>query len=693
MKILASILVCFALVVTESSCSGHKDSAGAVYGQDYVRTVPTTKAFTDLAVQQGVPGFGTLSAVKFLLEIASDDLYVFDSKKYSTHYDFLTKGLKLPINLSAFLDYVYGDEAKRRYLGGTIVKYDHLGSSKSFYAFEFYPSDTVSAAGMVKVYQKLKAAFPAGTDLALKAAGDQQEAAIAGATALFAAQGVKVVTNADIYKDLAFLVMNASAHPKTFGYLRFVPGPSATPKPTSTPTPTPTPTLTPTLTPTASDPTGTPLEQLTYRDIAIFEKLPLDVGVVSGIITEEFQTPLSHINLKSQARDTLNIVYPKAHAVAPFGAMINQLVSIQITDAGIVVEPAAQADAEAYWASIRKHLPPLVSDLNEYRIKASRELGFDDFRAYGAKAANYAEAANLNPFYTKPGYGIPFYYYNRFMTENGFWADVDALLQDYRTVGDRAALVANLEALQKKMKKTGSLPTGLVDVLTAQLNADYPGTSMRFRSSTNAEDLDGFSGAGLYDSGTYDPASPTKTIEKVLRADWASIWNLRAFDERDFYNIDHKSVFMGMLVSPAFPGEKANGVLVTKNIFNAGERAYYINTQIGEESVTNPQPGILSDESLSYFTVGEITPIHLVHDYIRHSNIAPSSPILSRAEQEELIQAAYAIDRLFRKHNGNEDWHFAIDIEFKINEEFDPRDGVVKRRLFIKQARPYVGPG
>ena len=38
------------------------------------------------------------------------------------------------------------------------------------------------------------------------------------------------------------------------------------------------------------------------------------------------------------------------------------------------------------------------------------------------------------------------------------------------------------------------------------MHATYPeGQSLRYRSSTNNEDLPGFSGAGLYDSKTQDP--------------------------------------------------------------------------------------------------------------------------------------------------------------------------------------------
>ena len=61
-------------------------------------------------------------------------------------------------------------------------------------------------------------------------------------------------------------------------------------------------------------------------------------------------------------------------------------------------------------------------------------------------------------------------------------------------------------------------------------------------------------------SGTSDPAS--EEVRKV----WASVWNWRAFEERAFWNIDHRAVRMGVAVHQAFPDEQVNGVMITRNI-------------------------------------------------------------------------------------------------------------------------------
>ena len=50
------------------------------------------------------------------------------------------------------------------------------------------------------------------------------------------------------------------------------------------------------------------------------------------------------------------------------------------------------------------------------------------------------------------------------------------------------------------------------------------------RSSSNAEDLLGFNGAGLYD--TAGNVVGKHALGEAMKKVWASLWNLRAVDER-----------------------------------------------------------------------------------------------------------------------------------------------------------------
>ncbi len=108
---------------------------------------------------------------------------------------------------------------------------------------------------------------------------------------------------------------------------------------------------------------------------------------------------------------------------------------------------------------------------------------------------------------------------------------------------------------------------------------------------------------------------------------------------------------MGVLIHPNYSDEQANGVAITKNIYNPRWQGVYINAQIE--------------------TVYE-HPVSTEH-------------VLTNHELEELRENLQLIHSHFkRKYNGDED--FAMDVEFKITETTDGSRG----RLAIKQARPWT---
>ena len=55
-----------------------------------------------------------------------------------------------------------------------------------------------------------------------------------------------------------------------------------------------------------------PTANLGNRDIVITNDVPNDINFVGGLITETFQTPLAHVNILSQSRNTPNMALPKA---------------------------------------------------------------------------------------------------------------------------------------------------------------------------------------------------------------------------------------------------------------------------------------------------------------------------------------------------------------------------------------------
>ena len=86
----------------------------------------------------------------------------------------------------------------------------------------------------------------------------------------------------------------------------------------------------------------------------------------------------------------------------------------------------------------------------------------------------------------------------------------------------------------------------VLDVIYRRVRLKLGGKGVFVRSSTNAEDLPGFNGAGLYD--TVPNVRGKEALGVALKTVWASLWNLRAVEERTTFGIDHRQVFAAVLV-------------------------------------------------------------------------------------------------------------------------------------------------
>ena len=228
--------------------------------------------------------------------------------------------------------------------------------------------------------------------------------------------------------------------------------------------------------------------------------------------------------------------------------------------------------------------------------------------------------------------------------------------------------------------KDAETPEWIIDALTA-MHATYPeGQSLRYRSSTNNEDLPGFNGAGLYDSKTQHPEETEEDgISKSLKQVFASLWNFRAFTERDFHRIDHLAAKMGVLVHPNYSDELANGVAVSFDTIYGNNEWYYVNTQVGEDLVTNP-------EALS---VPEAIRLHRSggsYQVLATSNQVPTGQLLMSNDQLAQLGRHLAVihDHFEGLYNPAPGDPFAMEIEFKITSE---------NILAIKQARPWIFSG
>jgi hypothetical protein len=142
--------------------------------------------------------------------------------------------------------------------------------------------------------------------------------------------------------------------------------------------------------------------------------------------------------------------------------------------------------------------------------------------------------------------------------------------------------------------------------------------------------------------------------------------------------VDQGAVAMAVLVHPAYKSERVNGVAISRDA-RQPTRAdrYYVNAQLGEALVTNPAPGIDSEQ----FTYDLARLPRVV--YHSRSSFSPAAPLLSEAESGRLACNLYQIHQYFRPlldPQQDNSW-FAMDIEWKLMGE--------NRDLVIKQARAY----
>ncbi|MCA9189766.1 MAG: PEP/pyruvate-binding domain-containing protein [Pirellulaceae bacterium] len=416
------------------------------------------------------------------------------------------------------------------------------------------------------------------------------------------------------------------------------------------------------------------------RDIVLCKSLPNELPRVAGMITAVRQTPLSHVNLRAVQDSVPNAFIKNAGQLPQISKLIDKYVYYKVTADGFELREAKTEEVEKHFENLRPLQPQVPArDLSNTKIRKLTQLGFDDAKSIGTKAANIATMHAFEfPAGTLPdGYAVPFYFYDEFMKHNGLYDVVKKLLNDQHFHNDREVQTAKLAEL-RQLITNAAVPDWMLQSFDEVQRAFPAGTNIRCRSSTNNEDLPGFSGAGLYDSFTHRPENGNlaTTVKRV----YASLWNDRAFEERQFYRIDHQATAMGVLLHPNYKGELANGVAVTDDILYDTHGNYYVNTQIGEDLVTNPEEESTPEEILlGWYKQDGI-------QVMQRSNRAEDGKLLlSDSQLDELRDRLARIHSRFRKLYGHsKSDRFAMEIEFKIT-----ADG----NLAVKQARPWVFTG
>lgn len=616
-----------------------------------------------------IPG---ATSVKTIIDRADGDaLYFQNSKRYCIHWDFCSTHLSgdgKPIvgELSQFntTEYYSPD---RRFILGSLSYYE--GPKK--WVYEISPYDTADADMIATAFNKIRDNLWIGEELTFHPTSVSVES-----VAKDLPEDIPLTSTDELYQGVDYQPLNPGT---STGILRFR---------------------------TAAEVDGT---YTPYREVVVLDAVPNDISIVSGLITAQFQTPLAHINVLSVNRGTPNMALAGATENEELLALEGKWVELTVGPFDWDIKEITAEEAEEWWQG---HKPePIdvnamnltVTDLREtsemidLETMDLKEAISTSIPAFGAKATNYGALAKAQlegafddiegsgPI--QPGFGVPMFYYDQFMTENGLYERLDELFADPEWE-DPEFRAEELELFKDELRAMPMRPEVVADIVARGAEL-FPGENLRFRSSTNSEDLGKFTGAGLYNSETGDPSvtpGEKDSVEWAVKKVWSQVWNPRAYEERDYYSMDHKKVGMALLVHANFPVEESQGVAITNNPFDTSglEPAFYVNGQIGNNDVVTPDPGVLPDSYLHYFySPGQ----PLV--YVQHSTLIPEGEtVVSEEEAYRLGVALDAIHKYFYSaYGGNAGEWYALEVDWKYDDKLTPGEP----QLFIKQARPYPG--
>ena len=613
-----------------------------LWSQSYKSNLASATEFNKLASSPLSNKYGIVKSLKVLYDIQNKKLYYTNSKQYKYHYEFVINYLEIKQELKFFNKYNYQKKHKnKRFLLANINYYENINT----YTLELSPADNMSIKDILFLYNKVK-----------NSSYFRNFKFFLNTSRLVLEKNkltVPYIASDEIYGNQVYQPISLN---KAFGKLRFI------------------------------DIDSLADISIKKTDIVVVNKPVLALPIVNGVLTTRMQTPLSHISVLGINRKIPVATYKKAYSNSYLKSLNNQYVSFQVKLDTFYIKPISKKKFDRKTRKRKKKLKDLAINKNIDSLISGKFLNYKMIDIVGGKAANFGELYKLslkNNFKVPEcSFAIPFYFYLQHIKKHKINILIEETISNYRSIPNDSLLFINLKNIRKQIKKA-TINQSLIEEINDYVSKNCDYKRIRFRSSTNAEDIKGFSGAGLYTSKTGVLNDTKKSFSKAIKKVWASLWKKQAFLERELFNINQKTVAMGILAHRSFPNEIANGVAITKNLYRKEFYGNVINIQLGEEPVVNPKKDIISEQLLCY----EGANVELYNDkkaieIIAYSSLSKHKLILSNEEILNLSKQLSTIKKYFYKkvyRTGKSFLNFGLDVEFKI-------DGN-NRDLYIKQAR------
>lgn len=367
-------------------------------------------------------------------------------------------------------------------------------------------------------------------------------------------------------------------------------------------------------------------------DVLLTDAIPAELPYLAGIVSLSPSTPNAHTAIlatsfgipfvylgtdaeRTQAKmlDGRDIVL---RAKSQYGSCNVLLVDVE----GAI----APADRDALLA--QKKPDPLAIQPKQSlgAISGDTEnLGPADIIHFGGKAANYGLLRDSIPDNSQKAMALSFDLWDGFLdqqmpTGKTLRQEITERLAKYSYPPNLAALKVDLAAIRTQIETEAVFSSTQRQAVISALSSFDPKRKIRFRSSTNVEDSDAFTGAGLYDSASgcladdtdADTKGPSgcdasetseRGIFRALQKVYASFYNDNAVLARMLYGVKESDAGMAVLVHYSYPDEDemANGVATNVRRTDPIDEMKIV-SQIGATSVTNPEGGALPEVVQGY---------------------------------------------------------------------------------------------
>ena len=329
------------------------------------------------------------------------------------------------------------------------------------------------------------------------------------------------------------------------------------------------------------------LNALLPDDIAVLRQVPISLPPVAGVLTERPSTALSHVNLLAKGWGIPNAYVRDAAAVlreheghwvalkvAASGYQLRRLTPEEI--AALPPRNVRTAAIGAVPGGAKAARP----DLRETRLLPLANLRARNSAQCGSKAANLGAvlAARIPQTAVPDGFCIPFAHYDRFMRANDLAGRIARMQQQPGFASDPQVRQKALAQLRDEIVQW-PVDAATAAAWRAAWQSQLGGGGVFVRSSSNSEDLPGFSGAGLYS--TVPNVKTGDALELAVKKVWASVFNPEAWEARSAAGFGAESVVMGVFVQTAIDSTNA-GVMITRDPFDAGHpHVTYISAKRG----------------------------------------------------------------------------------------------------------------